>query len=196
MSSLQVELLEKMGVCFVLLFTKLNKAAAHFSLILWIRLWTPGGNGCQLQCVTQGRMNLHVPSGLANLAWRAESFSQHLVQWCGLVRFSSAATRFIHCALFPAAQILLLMQLAGALFFFYKGMHCGKCWHQGHLQRMFEERVKWDETLASSRECMPHCWPWCEHKRQCLPGTSLPQWDAGRYSQASLTLWDLGTKMV
>lgn len=34
MSSLQVELLEKMGVCFVLLFTKLNKAAAHFSLIL------------------------------------------------------------------------------------------------------------------------------------------------------------------
>lgn len=117
MSSLQVELLEKMGVCFVLLFTKLNKAAAHFSLILWIRLWTPGGNGCQLQCVTQGRMNLHVPSGLANLAWRAESFSQHLVQWCGLVRFSSAATCFIHCALFPAAQILLLMQLAGALFF-------------------------------------------------------------------------------
>lgn len=81
-------------------------------------------------------------------------------------------------------------------FFFYKGMHCGKCWHQGHQQRMFEERVKWDETLASSRECMPHCWPWCEHKRQCLPGTSLPQWDAGRYSQASLTLWDLGTKMV
>lgn len=45
-----------------------------------------------------------------------------------------------------AAQGLVLRQLAGAVF--YKEIHCVKCWHQGEVQRMFEEKVKQDEAFT------------------------------------------------
>lgn len=125
-------------------------------------------------------------------------FLSTLVRWCGLVRFSSTDTCFIHCALLPEAQVLFITHSADWSTFSYKGMYCAKCWHQGHLQTMFEEGVKWDETLASSRECMPHCWPWCELKRQGLPLTGFPQWHGTQAGilRHPLTSWDLGTKTV
>ena len=78
------------------------------------------------------------------------------------------------------------MQLAGAGF--YKEIHCVKCWHQEEVQRMFEEKVKQDETFTpgwgmyiggigvpSCPGGVRHCWRWYKPKRQCLRGTGFPQ---------------------
>lgn len=75
------------------------------------------------------------------------------------------------------------MQLAGAVF--YKEIDCVKCWHQGEVQRKFEEEVKQDETFTpgwgmcigvpSCPGGARHCWRWHKPKRQRLHGTGFPQ---------------------
>lgn len=76
------------------------------------------------------------------------------------------------------------MQLAAAVF--YKAIHCVKYWHQGEVQRMFEEEVEEDETFTPGwgmrigstgvPSCpgeAQHCWH--KPKRQHLCGTDFLQ---------------------
>lgn len=124
----------------------------YFSVTLRIRLWITGNGGKQVQCAVQGGTNICVPSDLTSLAFikyimKSKVFfpAPGAMMWCSQISHP-LIVHFIHWVLFAVAQGLLLMQLAGTVF--YKEIHCIKRWHPGEVQGMFEEKVKQDETFT------------------------------------------------
>lgn len=99
---------------------KMKMAASHFGVILWIRMWITMDDCWQVWCAVQGGTNTHVPSDLASLAFVRYTLKSRIyftasgaMMWC-TQSFHPLIVHLLHQVVFPAAQELLFIQLAGA----------------------------------------------------------------------------------